>query len=39
VWPLALSQAILGSSFFFWIKGRDLALDWVRTVTSLLDRV
>jgi hypothetical protein len=35
VWPLAFSHALVGSSFFYWVKGLDLALEWLRTVTSL----
>jgi len=26
--PLALSHAILGSTFYYWIMGRDLAEAW-----------
>lgn len=29
LWPLALSQALLGSAFAYWIQGRDLLEAWL----------
>lgn len=30
--PLALSHAALGTSYFYWIRGEDLALRWLPAV-------
>lgn len=32
LWPLALSHAALGSTFYYWIYGRDLAAVWLALV-------
>lgn len=34
LWPIALSHAALGSTFYYWVYGRDLAAVWL----SLLPR-
>ncbi len=34
--PLAVSHAVLGAVFFYWIYGRDLALKWGKRVLELL---
>ena len=28
LWPLALSHGLLGSAFYYWVYGRDLAAEW-----------
>jgi len=28
LWPLALSHALLGSTFYYWICGHDLVAEW-----------
>ncbi len=34
--PLALSHAVLGSTFFYWIEGKDLGMHWGQLVLSIL---
>lgn len=34
--PLAVSHAMLGAAFFYWVYGRDLALKWGKQVLGLL---
>ena len=36
LWPLALSHALLGTTFYYWVYGQDLMGDWVRVLARLL---
>ena len=38
VWPLALSHALVGSTFYYWVYGHDLADEWSPIFTSLLKK-
>lgn len=36
LWPLALSHAVLGTTFYYWVYGQDLMGAWVRVLARLL---
>jgi len=36
LWPLALSHAVLGTTFYYWVYGQDLMGNWVRVLARLL---
>ena len=36
--PLAVSHAVLGSTFYSWVYGQDLADAWSASITSLFDQ-
>ncbi|MER3424358.1 MAG: hypothetical protein C4293_15200, partial [Nitrospiraceae bacterium] len=38
LWPLALSHALVGSTFYDWVYGRNLAGEWSRVLVSLLNK-
>jgi hypothetical protein len=35
--PLALSHAILGSTFYYWIYGEDLLGAWISGMATAMD--
>ncbi len=36
LWPLAVSHALIGSTFYYWVYGSDLASRWSALLASLL---
>ena len=36
LWPLALSHALLGTTFYYWVYAQDLAGQWMRHLTQWL---
>lgn len=35
LWPLAVSQALVGTTFYYWVYGYDLASGWTAFLASL----
>lgn len=37
IWPLAVSHALLGTTFYYWVYGYDLASRWTAVFRNLLN--
>jgi membrane protease YdiL (CAAX protease family) len=38
LWPLAVSHALVGTAFYYWVYGHDLARQWSPVILNLLNR-
>ena len=38
LWPLAVSHALLGATFYYWVYGYDLASRWSVLLVNLLNQ-
>lgn len=38
LWPLAISHALVGTTFYYWVYGHDLAGQWSSTILGLFTR-
>jgi len=38
LWPLAISHALVGTTFYYWVYGHDLARQWSSTIQGLFTR-